>query len=102
MPHDNDAPLPDHNVLRHNSTYMNLVASDPKEQELRVLWYDTLRRKEAGEAGAALEHSRVHDRLAAYIWDRVSNQVAADRAKHPKAKRNQVHEGLTGLGRAYP
>tara|TARA_B100001179_G_scaffold223739_1_gene201647 strand:+ start:11701 stop:12003 length:303 start_codon:yes stop_codon:yes gene_type:complete len=99
---DNNEPLPAHNVLRHNSTYMNLVASDPKEQELRVLWYKTLRAKEDGEEGAALEHDRVNDRLAKYLWDRTEAEIAADRAKHPKAKRNQVHNGPMGLGRNLP
>ncbi len=102
MTHDNDAPLPDHNVLRHNSTYMNLVASDPKEHALRVRWYETMRRKEAGEEGASTEHERVNDELARYLWDRCRGDIERDRAKHPKAKRNQVYDGPKGDGRVLP
>lgn len=82
--------------------YKRLPASDPKEEVLREAWHTTRRAKEAGEAGASLSHSLVEARLIRYLWDTAAGKVAADRAKHPKAKRNQTHDGIAGTGRNLP
>ena len=60
--------------------YRQIPTSDPEEQRLRDLWHsapDGEARRLAGEA------------LSKYLWSRVSALVEADRAKHPKALRNQ-------------
>lgn len=73
-----------------------LKASDPEEQRLRDAFY-------AAPEGSQ-ERRDVADLLAAYIWNRVSREVEADRKKHPKAKRNLPvgHEGAGGGGRYLP
>lgn len=60
-----------------------LRASDPIEQELREKWYATR------DAGNWAEHRAVDAQLSRYIWSRTERDIAADRAKHPKARRNQ-------------
>ena len=65
---------------------------DPEEQRLRDLWYEAKRAHEmdgfpdSGQSFHAFRHA--NDKLTKYLWDRVSAQIAVDRAKHPKAKRN--------------
>lgn len=73
--------------------YRRTPTSDPEEQKLRDNWHNA----EDGEGKA-----RAANRLAHYLWNRAEGLVKADRAKHPKAKRNQVHDGPKGEGRMLP
>lgn len=70
-----------------------LTAPDPEEHRLRVAWYETL---------GTPQHKLADSRLAAYLWKRAQAEVAEDRRKHPKAKRNQLPEGPVGTGRNLP
>lgn len=73
--------------------YRNLPTSDPVEANLR---------KNCHEAHDAEARRRADVALSKYLWDRAEKTVAAGRAKHPRAKRNQVHEGPKGEGRLLP
>ena len=74
--------------------YKGIPSSDPIEQGLREKWY-----KSSGS-----KRDMVANKLSAYLWERVSKQVAADRLRHPKAKRNlPVPTGIeVGSGRVLP
>lgn len=82
--------------------YTALPTSDPEEAKLREQWYAMKARKEAGEEGAASDFDIIDRRLCKYLWDRCEADIAADRKKHPRAKRNQTFEGPAGIGRALP
>ena len=58
--------------------YKGVKSSDPIEQGLRDRWYSSNGR----------DKDNVGLELSAYLWRRVQNQVAEDRARHPRAKRN--------------
>ena len=76
--------------------YKGVPTSDPEEQRLRDNWYFQKTKGTAGDFAIATQ------KLAKYLWDRVQADIERDRAKHPKAKRNQVYEGNKGEGRNLP
>ena len=87
--------------LRNALGYRHIPAQDPEEQRLRDILFRA--RADAAQAGVdttadATEHMLAAEKaLADYIWDRTCREVAADRAKHPKAKRNMpVGSALPG------
>jgi len=82
--------------------YRPLPTSDPREQELRDRWHQTKADAESGEPGAAHLHAVADAALARYLWDRTQAEIAADRKKHPKARRNQTFQGTPGQGRNLP
>ena len=53
---------------------------DPEYERLRAHWYAT--------KGDEVAHILANNAISAYVWDKACRQVAEDRAKHPKAKRN--------------
>lgn len=67
-------------------------SSDPEEQRLRDLWYaakhglEIAGNPDSGTSRHAFNH--IDDILTKYLWDRAVALREADRAKHPKAKRN--------------
>jgi hypothetical protein len=67
-------------------------ASDPEEQRLRVLWYTRKAEWEADGRPDASPSKRAFDdidrKLSDYLWNRVESQIAEDRRRHPKARRN--------------
>lgn len=70
--------------------YKSIPSTDPVEGKLRAAWYAARSAIEAENNDVnrrAFEHA--DGELVKYLWDRVQKDVAADRAKHPKAKRNQ-------------
>lgn len=79
--------------LRQALGYRRLPSSDQTEMDLRDDWYkakaawETMGCPDSGLSWQAYQHA--NDKLAAYLWQRASRDVEADRAKHPKAKRNQ-------------
>lgn len=66
-----------------NISYRTLPTSDPKEAQLRAEWY------EARASGNAQRFERADEQLSNYLWARTETDIAADRKRHPKAKRNQ-------------
>lgn len=78
--------------LRNAVGYRHIPAADAEEQRLRdELFYARGKLAEAGEEPDERLLRAVAScdkRLCDYIWERACQQVAADRAKHPKAKRN--------------
>lgn len=76
--------------------FRRLEASDPEEQRLRSLCHTHQDDENWHELAAT------RDLLAAYIWKRACDEVAADRAKHSKKKRNQIYNGPMGEGRSLP
>lgn len=87
--------------LRNALGYRHIPAQDPEEQRLRDELFRA--RADAAQTGVdtttdATEHMLAAEKaLADYIWDRTCREVAADRAKHPKAKRNMpVGSALPG------
>ena len=58
--------------------YRSIPSSDPVEQSLREKWYAT----------EGLSREVIGLKLSKHIWDRTLVQVAEDRKRHPKAKRN--------------
>lgn len=60
--------------------YRPLPVSDPIEATLRANWY---------AARGTASFARADAKLSAYLWQRTEREVAADRKRHPKAKRNQ-------------
>lgn len=79
--------------LRQALGYRRLPSSDPIEMDLRDAWYkakiewETMGCPDSGPVWQGFQYA--NNKLSAYLWDRASRDVAADRAKHPKAKRNQ-------------
>lgn len=79
--------------LRQALGYRRLPSSDNAEMDLRDQWYkakvewETMGCPDSGPAQQAFQ--RANEQLSAYLWNRASRDVEADRAKHPKAKRNQ-------------
>lgn len=65
-------------------------ASDPEEQRLREAWHAA--KADLDDADdkppALLAFRRADDELSTYLWNRVLADIAEDRRKHPKAKRN--------------
>lgn len=53
--------------------------SDPEEARLRQRWHDTV---------GTPEHAVADRLLSNYLWKRTEADIAEDRRKHPKAKRN--------------
>lgn len=86
-----------------NLGYKRLTAIDPKEDNLRTAWYkakDTWVEEGCPSHGISRDaFNRVDVELSAYLWNRVSEERAADRAAHPSAKRNLTFQGTTGEGR---
>lgn len=78
--------------LRHLG-YKRLTAVDPVEDNLRSEWYAAKDRWETSGAGADGPFRRAfmqRDKaLSDYLWKRAEEDIESDRAKHPKAKRNQ-------------
>lgn len=78
--------------LRQALGYRHLPASDAREQELRdQLFSARAAYVQAGSIEKSPEYRTVQQadkRLSDYLWERSCQIVAADRAKHPKAKRN--------------
>lgn len=70
--------------LRQAIGYRRLPTNDPREEQLRDLWYSTL----AQHGHGSPEHTAVDRSLTEYLWARTQAIVEADRLKHPKAKRN--------------
>ena len=82
--------------LRQAIGYRRLPTSDPIEAKLRDEWYEAVDTFGHGSP----EHQRVDRRLTDYLWKRTQDEVAADRLKHPKAKRNMpVGSALPGSER---
>ena len=77
--------------LRHLG-YKRLQATDPVEDNLRSEWYAAKDRWETagapvdGQFRAFMQRDKA---LSDYLWNRAVTDIEADRAKHPKAKRNQ-------------
>ena len=78
--------------LRHLG-YKRLKAVDPVEDNLRTEWYVAKDRWETVGAPsdgpfrrAFMERDKA---LSDYLWKRAVKDIEHDRAKHPKAKRNQ-------------
>lgn len=76
--------------LRNAVGYRHIPAQDKQEQRLRDdLFYARGRLVEDPEDPVRIRAVESCDkRLADYLWQRSCSIVAADRAKHPKAKRN--------------
>lgn len=92
--------------LRQAMGYRHIPASDPEEQRLRdavfsarTAWVGS---NDGPKEAAAMQVAERE--LSQYLWDRACRQVAADRAKHPKAKRNApVPKQIeVGSGRVLP
>jgi len=72
--------------------YKGIPAKDQFEQRLREQWY----------AAKGFTKEVVGQKLSDYIWRRAEMQVAQDRARHPKKKRNlPVPEGVVNSGGRY-
>lgn len=70
--------------------YRRVPTSDPEEERLRTLFYS---------APSASARQVASEQLAAYLWKRVEAEVAADRKKHPKKKRNLSYDGsISAIG----
>lgn len=78
------------------------ASSDPKEQELRELWHRAKGERDGGVEGGAEAFQQADRKLSAYLWERVERDIAVDRAKHPRAKRNLPVGPKRGGGRALP
>jgi hypothetical protein len=68
--------------------YRKLPTDDPEEERLREAWYATRDSADPSDMGSMLRHQKANTALVDFLWRRASAIVAADRAKHPKAKRN--------------
>lgn len=68
--------------------YRPLISSDAREQELREAWHEAKAALDPSQMGTVLRMQRADRELCEFLWRRASSAVAADRAKHPKAKRN--------------
>jgi hypothetical protein len=79
--------------LRQALGYRQLPSSDQREMDLRHDWYQAKVKWETGgcpDSGPAWQgFQHTNKALADYLWHRASADVEADRAKHPKARRNQ-------------
>lgn len=86
--------------LRQALGFRSLPSSDPVEQKLREQWYESKTAAEGKPDGSPEGQlfRLVNKKLMDYLWDRVSTAVAADRAKHPKARRNLPVGSMRGLG----
>jgi hypothetical protein len=73
--------------------YRRISAADPGEEALRAEWHSASDKLRPAVAA----------KLSAYLWQRAVSIVAADRLRHPKAKRNAPvgSHGPSG-GRALP
>lgn len=76
-------------------TQTRYTCNDPVEARLRDKFHQT-----KGKPG----HAQAEFELSSYLWKRTEREIAEDRRKHPKARRNQGKpDGLeTGAGRALP
>lgn len=64
-------------------------SSDPQEQKLREAWHAARAAYEDNPGPLnAVTVSNASRAIADYLWNRTQREVEADRAKHPKAKRN--------------
>lgn len=91
--------------LRQALGYRNLPTSDPKEAAMRSDWYAARKKRdeEPNDMMAEAEFRRVDSALCAYLWQRCEAEIAEDRRKHPKARRNQpVPKEGVGDGRVLP
>lgn len=86
--------------LRNAVGYRHIPAQDAEEQRLRdELFYARGKLVEGDPNDERLIRAvaSCDKRLSDYLWKRACSIVAADRAKHPKAKRNMpVGSLLTG------
>ena len=72
--------------------YKGIPSRDPVEQELRERWYNAVGSNKLS----------VGLLLSSYLWRRVEMQVADDRARNPKKKRNlPVPAGVANSGGRY-
>lgn len=80
--------------------------SDPVLKELQAKWYvlrDAWRAEGCPDASPKQREFHHHDaKLCKYLWDKVERDIAEDRRRHPKAKRNQVSNTTGGHGRHLP
>ena len=77
--------------LRQAIGFRRLPASDQREQELRDQWYETKERADGlpTTSPEAQYFVLIDQKLRDYLWQRACKIIAEDRAKHPKARRNQ-------------
>lgn len=68
--------------------YRRLVSPDPAEQLLRDKWHEAKEALDPAEAGSVLRLTKADRALTDFLWRRAWALREADRAKHPKAKRN--------------
>lgn len=68
-------------------------ASDPEEQRLREAWHIAKENWEADGRPSSAPSERAFrmadHNLSKYLWNRVEQEIAEDRRRHPKARRNQ-------------
>lgn len=78
--------------LRPALGYRRLPTSDKHEDELRTKWYAAKDAwSDVANDPASTEAKRfrdINEELCQYLWKRATDEIATDRAKHPKAKRN--------------
>lgn len=66
------------------------ACSDLKEVAYREIWHEKKRAYEANPNPQTQGEFRAADRvISAYLWNRTQAEIAEDRRKHPRAKRNQ-------------
>lgn len=72
--------------------------SDPTEARLRQAWHDARSAMDAEYTPDNVrEFHEAHATLSRYLWSRVEADIAEDRKRHPKAKRNQPKPADTDL-----
>lgn len=81
--------------LRQAIGFRRLPASDPEEQKLRDQWYEAKNDADGKEAShPKVQYFNLLDRkMRDFMWAKALQVVAEDRAKHPRAKRNQLPDG---------
>lgn len=90
---------------RNARGYREIPASDPEEQRLRLAFFAARGRATHTGHGEDIRLAETaYWRLADYIWARAQADAAADRKRHPKARRNQIPPPRTviGSGRSIP
>lgn len=79
--------------LRQALGYRKLPSGDPEEMRLRAEWYKAKGEHDAAgfpDSGPAYQYfQHATDEIASYLWQRTLRIIESDRAKHPKAQRNQ-------------
>lgn len=84
--------------LRQALGYRHIPSRDAEEQHLRDQWYDAKLNAEGKPASdPAAQYFVLLDRkLRDHLWEKACRTVEADRAKHPKAKRNMAVGSMAG------